>query len=144
MKTNFLLVQKRILWPQCYRQWVSKAPLCITLRIKTWVEAYLKFIIIFLRIKKENNFILCNFLVRTLQSFQKFFLPTKSWKKPSKVAKSTFFSLVPWAAQTAQTEEFMFQNVAYRPTIYRTGPLTNKKFVFSVLSSWKEIITNVL
>ena len=25
------------------------------------------------------------------------------------------------AAQTAQTEEFMFQNVAYRPTVYRTG-----------------------
>ena len=32
---------------QCYRQWVYKAPACITLRIKTWVVAYLKFIIIF-------------------------------------------------------------------------------------------------
>ena len=35
-----------------YRQWVYKAPLCITLRIKTWVVAYLKLRIIFLRIKK--------------------------------------------------------------------------------------------
>ena len=25
--------------------------------------------------------------------------------------------------QTAQTEEFMFQNVAYRPTVYRTGEI---------------------
>ena len=25
---------------QCYRQWVYKAPLCIPLRIKTWVVAY--------------------------------------------------------------------------------------------------------
>ena len=25
---------------QCYIQWVYKAPLCITLRIKTWVAAY--------------------------------------------------------------------------------------------------------
>ena len=29
------------------------------------------------------------------------------------------------AAPTAQTEEFMFQNVAYRATVYRTGVLSN-------------------
>ena len=29
------------------------------------------------------------------------------------------------AAQTAQTEEFMLQNVAYRPTVYRTGVVTS-------------------
>ena len=29
-----------------------------------------------------------------------------------------FFSLLPWAAKAAKTEEFMFQNVAYRPTVY--------------------------
>ena len=34
-----------------------------------------------------------------------------------------FFPLLPWAAQMAQTEEFMFQNAAYRPTVYRTGTL---------------------
>ena len=29
----------------------------------------------------------------------------------------------------AQTEEFMFQNVAYRPTVYKTGvpPMNHKK-----------------
>ena len=36
-------------------------------------------------------------------------LPTKSWKNhPQKLLKKTqihFFSLLPWAAQTAQTEE---------------------------------------
>ena len=25
-------------------------------------------------------------------------------------------------AQTTETKEFMFQNVAYRPTVFRTGP----------------------
>ena len=58
-----------------------------------------------------------------------FFLPTKSWKNhPQKLLRKTqihFFPLLPWAAQTAQTEKFMFQNVAYRPAVYRTG-LTSK------------------
>jgi hypothetical protein len=64
----------------------------------------------------------------TPQYFQKnliFFLPSKSWKNhPQKLLRKTqihFFSLLPWAAQTAKTEEFMFQIVAYRPTVYRTG-----------------------
>ena len=34
------------------------------------------------------------------------------------------FSLLTLAAQTAQTEEFMFQNVAFRPTVYKTGAVT--------------------
>ena len=47
---------------------------------------------------------------------------------PQKVEKTTlkscseilsFFS--PIAAKTAQSEEFMFQNVAHRPTVYKTG-----------------------
>ena len=53
-----------------------------------------------------------------------FFLPTKSWKNhPQKLLRKTqihFFSLTASTAQMAQTEEFMFQNVA-RPTVYRTG-----------------------
>ena len=49
-----------------------------------------------------------------------FVLTTKSWKKNtlkscSEFPKSIFFPL------TAQTEEFMFQNVAYWPTVYKTG-----------------------
>ena len=43
---------------------------------------------------------------------------------PQKLLRITqfhFFFLTAWAAQTAQTEEFMLQNVAYRPTVYRTG-----------------------
>ena len=60
-----------------------------------------------------------------LKNLKFFFLPTKSWKKTLKSCteklKSTFFCLTAWAAKTAQTEEFMFQNVAYRPTVYRTG-----------------------
>ena len=41
-------------------------------------------------------------------------------KSCSEKLKSTFF-LTASSAQTAQTENFMFQNVAYRPTVYRTG-----------------------
>ena len=50
-------------------------------------------------------------------------------KPPSKVAQkySKFFS--PIAAKTAQTEEFMFQNVSYRPTLYRTGTKVSKEYI---------------
>ena len=41
-------------------------------------------------------------------------------KSCSEKLKSTFF-LTASTAQMALTEEFMFQNVAYRPTVYRTG-----------------------
>ena len=47
-------------------------------------------------------------------------------KLPSKVAQKNsnpLFSLAASTAQIAQTEEFTFQNVAYRPTVYRTGVL---------------------
>ena len=54
------------------------------------------------------------------KKIQFFFALKKLKKTPSNVAQKNsnplFFSLLPWAAQTAQTEEFMFQNVAYRPT----------------------------
>jgi hypothetical protein len=53
------------------------------------------------------------------------FLKKLKKKTPSKVAQkySIFFSPIgAIAAQTAHTEEFMPQNVTYRPTVYRTGP----------------------
>ena len=63
-------------------------------------------------------------------SFKTFFLTTKSWKKhPQKLLRKPqihFFSLT---AQTAQAEEFMFQNVAYWPTVYRTAD-TTMNYVF--------------
>ena len=43
---------------------------------------------------------------------------------PKKVEKTTLKSCsekLKSTAQMAQTEEFMFQNVAYWPTVYRTG-----------------------
>ena len=45
-------------------------------------------------------------------------------KRPQKLLRKDqihIFPLLPWAAQTAQTEECMFQIVSYRPTVYRTG-----------------------
>ena len=62
-----------------------------------------------------------------LQYFQNkffFFCPEKVEKTTLKSCSENsnpLFSLLPRAAQTAETEEFMFQNVAYRPTVYRTG-----------------------
>ena len=55
---------------------------------------------------------------------KKNFAHKKLKKPPSKVAQKNsnpLFSLTASTAQMAQTEEFMFQNVAYRPTVYRTG-----------------------
>jgi hypothetical protein len=58
-------------------------------------------------------------------------LPSKSWKNhPQKLLRKTqihFFPLTASTAQMAQTEEFMFQNVAYIPTVYRTGTKWLKK-----------------
>ena len=50
-------------------------------------------------------------------------------KLPSKVVQKNSNLLFFLAAQKAQTEELMFQNVAYEPAVYRTGVLTlfNKK-----------------
>ena len=51
-------------------------------------------------------------------------LTTKSWKnypqKLLRIPQIHFFFLTALTAQTAQTEEFMFQNVAYWLTVYRT------------------------
>ena len=44
---------------------------------------------------------------------------------PQKLLRYTKFCFSPIAAQTAQTEEFIFQNVAYKATVYRTGWFTN-------------------
>ena len=74
-----------------------------------WAVAYLKFKIIFLRI--------CGIL--HLKMFFADKKLKKTFKSCSEKLKSIFF--LTWASQKAQTEEFMFQNVVYRPTLYRTG-----------------------
>ena len=62
--------------------------------------------------------------------FKKKISHEKLKKPPSKVAKkNSFFSLLTWAAQTAQTEEFMLQNVAYGPTVYKTGVPVQSWFI---------------
>ena len=59
-----------------------------------------------------------------LKKISCFFAHKKLKKPPSNVAQinsNSFFFLTTLTAKTAQTEEFMLQNVAYRPTVYRTG-----------------------
>ena len=52
----------------------------------------------------------------------KIFFAHKKLKKPtSKVAQNSSNPLFFLTAQTAQTEEFLFQNMAYWITVYRTG-----------------------
>ena len=55
-----------------------------------------------------------------------FFSPWKVEKNTTKIAKNTLivFSLPPWAAQA---QEFMFQNVAHRATVYKTRATRDKK-----------------
>jgi hypothetical protein len=62
-------------------------------------------------------------------------------KLPQKVAYlsrnsvvSEIFHLLPPYCPTAQMAEFMFQNMSYRETVYRTGPLPN----------FKEILQHIL
>ena len=60
----------------------------------------------------------------------KFFWPQKVEKTTLKVAQKNsnpLFFLTAWAAQTAQTEEFMLQNLSYRTTVYRTGDLNKRQ-----------------
>ena len=56
-----------------------------------------------------------------LKKFKMFVLTAKSWKnnpqKLLRIPQIHSFSLTALTAQTAQTEEFMFQNVAYWPNI---------------------------
>ena len=53
-----------------------------------------------------------------------------SWKyHPQKLLRKPqihFFFSLPWAAQTAKTEEFMVQNVAYLTIVYRIGMKTTR------------------
>ena len=53
------------------------------------------------------------------------FLPTKSWKNHPQIH---FFPKY-LTAQMAQTQELLFQNVAYWLTIYRTGTVTNQFWI---------------
>ena len=62
----------------------------------------------------------------------------KNWKNTLKAKRNSkyFFSLLPWTAQTAQREGFMFQNVAYiwtqLATVYKTGvPVKGRKMIIS-------------
>ena len=75
--------------------------------------------------------------MRTLQYFwnnsKKDFALKKMKNYPQKLLRNThiyFSSLLAWAAQTAQTEEFMVQNVAYRPTVYKTGVWSGRSTEF--------------
>ena len=56
------------------------------------------------------------------KKFFDFFCPQKVEKKTLKSCseKLNFFPYC-LGCQMAQTEEFMLENVAYRPTVYRTG-----------------------
>ena len=67
-----------------------------------------------------------------LKILKKNFFTTKvektTLKSCSEFLKSTFFFLTALTAQTAQTEEFLFQNVAYCQTVYRNGDWILKVF----------------
>ena len=54
--------------------------------------------------------------------FNSFFLPTKSWKNhPKKLLRKTQIHFFPYCPELPKWPKLMFQIVAYRPTVYRTG-----------------------
>ena len=64
-----------------------------------------------------------------LKTFKFFFCSQKVEKPTLKSCSENsnpLFFLTASTAQKAQAEEFMFQNVAYRPTVYRTGDLSER------------------
>ena len=61
--------------------------------------------------------------------FKLFFCPQKVEKTTLKSCSEILKKISPIAAQTTQTEEFIFQNVAYRATVYRTGAIASLKCV---------------
>ena len=56
-----------------------------------------------------------------------FFAHKKLKKTTLKSCSEILNFFPPIAARTDQTEEFMFQNVAYRPNVYKTGSDICKK-----------------
>ena len=65
----------------------------------------------------------CNFLLWTIKYF--FSFDHKNLKNPPLKDAQKYSSLFsPIVAQTAQIEEFIFQNVAYIATVYRTEGYT--------------------
>ena len=100
----------------------------------------------FLR-KKNIKAILCNFSMRMLNLFYfyfvLFFCPQKvektTLKSCSEKLKFTFFSSTALTAQTAQIEEFMFQNMAYWPTVFRTGSIEKSP---KALEPFNVVVTN--
>ena len=76
--------------------------------------------------KKNLTFILVRMLQYLKKKFKFYFCPQKFEKSTLKSCSEIlrfFSSLLSWAAQTAETEEFLSQNVAYTPTVYKTGIL---------------------
>ena len=62
--------------------------------------------------------------------FSHFFFAHEKLKKNP---QNDFFFLLPWSAQMTQTEEFISQNFAYGPTVYKTGlNSTGVKFVHRI------------
>ena len=66
---------------QCYRQWLFRATLYITLKIKTWVVAYFFNFFKLREMKKNAKVILCNFSMRMLKCFQENFKKNFALKK---------------------------------------------------------------
>ena len=63
------------------------------------------------------------------QCFQLFFCPQKVEKITPKSCSEVLKKNFTLGCPNCQTEEFMFQNMAYRPTVYRTGDKTIKSVV---------------
>ena len=67
-----------------------------------------------------------------MSTFQEKFLTKKVEKTTLKKCSEILNFVSSWAAKTAPKEEFIFQNVAYRATVYRIIELTCSGFLLSL------------
>ena len=103
--------------PVLYTVRFYKAPLSFTLRIKTWVVVYWA--------KQKSIFFLQHFSADAAIQIGRYY---KKWVM---LLNTSMFALN-WCTHAGKTEESVFQNMAYRPTVYRTGAISLKKWSFEV------------
>ena len=63
------------------------------------------------------------------------------WRSVFDVVKESSYSILFFSAWAAQTKKIMFQNVAYRPTVYRTGMTCIQWLWSSVIARDQKLIS---
>ena len=97
----------------------QEGELIISKKIDTYPSSIYSWFLHFWVVNMFSHFYFNQLFNADAKMFLFVFLPTKSWKNhPQNLLRNTHF--FPYCPNDL-TEEFMFQNVAYRPTLYKIG-----------------------